>query len=278
MSKVWFVTGANSGIGAGVAKAALRAGDQVAATGRDMDKLRAAFAADDSSNLALVHLDINDAEQATAAVAEAVARFGRIDVLVNNAGYSLLGNFEAMSNADIAQQMETNFFGVVNVLRAALPVMRAQRSGHVINISSVAGAVGLKHCAAYSASKFAVEGLSMAIAAEVEPFGIKMTIVEPGFFRTSLVDPNNAKFADNTIPDYAAEGPTRDIWAAYNGVQQGNPDKLGQALVKIAAMDDPLKLYLAGSDAVAVITPVVEARLKAIKDNAALSASTDGVD
>lgn len=277
MGKVWLVTGANSGIGEGIAKAALRSGDRVVATARNMQKLRAAFAGRDTPALASVQLDISDATQAAAAVAQAVARFGRIDVLVNNAGNSYLGNFEALTNADIAKQMDTNFFGVVNMLRAALPVMRAQRAGHVINISSVAGAVGLKHCAAYSASKFAVEGLSMSVAAEVEPFGIKMTIVEPGFFRTSLIDPNNAKFAETTIEDYAAEGSTRETWAAYDGTQQGDPAKLGEALVKIAAMDEPLKLYLAGSDAVAVIEPVVAERLRMIRDNAVFSASTDGV-
>jgi NAD(P)-dependent dehydrogenase (short-subunit alcohol dehydrogenase family) len=278
MSKVWFVTGANSGIGEGIAKAALRSGDQVVATARNMDKLRAAFAGKDTHALALVQLDVSDASQAAAAIAQAVAQFGRIDVLVNNAGNSYLGNFEALTNADIAEQMDTNFFGVVNMLRAGLPVMRGQRAGHIINISSVAGAVGLKHCAAYSASKFAVEGLSMSVAAEVEPFGIKMTIVEPGFFRTSLIDPKNAKFAENTIDDYAAEGSTRETWAAYDGTQQGDPAKLGDALVEVAAMDEPLKLFLAGSDAVAVIEPVVVERLRAIRDNVALSASTDGVD
>jgi NAD(P)-dependent dehydrogenase (short-subunit alcohol dehydrogenase family) len=154
--------------------------------------------------------------------------------------------------------------------------MRKQRSGYIINISSVAGAVGLKHCAAYSASKFAVEGLSMAVAAEVEPFGIKMTIVEPGFFRTNLIDPGNAHFAENTIEDYASEGSTRETWAAYDGTQQGDPAKLGKVLVQIAVMENPLKLFVAGSDALEVLTPVVEDRLRAMKDNAALSSSTDG--
>jgi NAD(P)-dependent dehydrogenase (short-subunit alcohol dehydrogenase family) len=279
MTKVWLVTGANSGIGEGIAKAALRSGDQVVASARNMDKLRAAFAGEAASAaLALFQLDVRVATQAAAAVAQALARFGRIDVLVNNAGNSVLGAFEALTNADIAQQMDTNFFGVVNMLRAGLPVMRRQRAGHIISISSVAGAVGLKHCAAYSASKFAVEGLSMALAAEIEPFGIKMTIVEPGFFRTSLIDPRNAKFAETTIDDYAAEGSTRETWAAYDGAQRGDPARLGEALVKIAAMDEPLKLFLAGSDAVAVIEPVVAQRLRAIRDNMALSASTDGVD
>jgi len=277
MSKVWFVTGANSGIGAGVAKAASQAGHQVVATGRNMEKLRAAFAGDEGPNLALAQLDVTDAEQAAPAIAQALSRFGRIDVLVNNAGNSYLGNFEELANADIEEQMNTNFFGVVNVMRAALPVMRGQRSGHIINISSVAGAVGLKHCSAYSASKFAVEGLSMAVAAEIEPFGIQVTIVEPGLFRTNLIDPTNARFAENTIEDYAAEGSTRETWAAYDGTQQGDPAKLGEAIVKIAAMNRPLKLYVAGSDAVAVIAPAVEERLKTIRDNEAFSGSTDGL-
>ena len=277
MSKVWFVTGANSGIGAGVVKAALQADDRVVATGRNMNKLRVAFAGEDERNLALVQLDISDETQAQPAIAEALARFGRIDVLVNNAGNSFLGNFEELSNADIEKQMSTNFFGVVNVMRAALPILRKQRSGHIINISSVAGAVGLKHCSAYSASKFAVEGLSMAVAAEVEQFGIKMTIVEPGFFRTNLINPGNAHFAENTIEDYASEGSTRDAWAAYDGTQQGDPVKLGKVLVQIAGMENPLKLFVAGSDAIEAITPAVEDRLRAMKDNAELSNSTDGV-
>jgi NAD(P)-dependent dehydrogenase (short-subunit alcohol dehydrogenase family) len=277
MSKVWFVTGANSGIGAGVARAALQAGDRVVATGRNMDKLRAAFAGEDERNLALVQLDISEETQAQPAIAEALARFGRIDVLVNNAGNSFLGNFEELSNADIEKQMSTNFFGVVNVMRAALPILRKQRSGHIINISSVAGAVGLKHCSAYSASKFAVEGLSMAVAAEVEQFGIKMTIVEPGFFRTNLIDPGNAHFSENTIEDYASEGSARNTWAAYDGTQQGDPAKLGKVLVQIAGMETPLKLFVAGSDAIEAITPTVEDRLRTMRENAKLSGSTDGV-
>ncbi len=277
MSKVWFVTGANSGIGAGIAKSALQAGDRVVATGRNMDKLRAAFAGTETPDLALVRLDIGDAAQAQPAIDEALARFGRLDVLVNNAGSSRLGNFEELSDADIEKQMATNFFGVVHVMRAALPVMRRQRSGHVVNISSVAGAVGLKHCAAYSASKFAVEGLSMAVAAEVDRFGIKVTIVEPGFFRTNLIDPGSAHFAENTIEDYAVEGSTRETWAAYDGTQQGDPAKLGRVLVQVAGMEDPPKLFVAGSDALEVLTPVVEERLRTMRANAALSRSTDGV-
>ena len=164
MSKVWFVTGANSGIGAGVAKAVLQAGDRVVATGRNMDKLRAAYADAAEENIALVRLDVSDETQAQAVVTEAVTRFGRIDVLVNNAGYSLIGNFEELTTPDIERLFATNFYGVLNVMRAALPVMRKQRLGHIINISSVGGVVGLRHCSAYGATKFVVEGLSLAVA------------------------------------------------------------------------------------------------------------------
>nr|WP_259643159.1 SDR family NAD(P)-dependent oxidoreductase [Pseudomonas syringae group genomosp. 3] len=242
-----------------------------------MKKLRAAFP-EANDKLALVQLDISDEALAKAAVSEAVERFGRIDVLVNNAGNCVLGSFEGMSAADIRRQFDVNFFGVVNVLHAALPVMRKQRAGHVINISSVAGVVGLAHCSAYGASKFAVEGLSMAVANEVEPFGIHMTLVEPGFFRTSLLDVNNAGFIDSDIDDYKTDESTQQTWSAYDGTQQGNPLKLGHALVKISEMKKPLKLFVAGSDALETITPVLEARLAEMRGNAELSKSTDGVD
>src|SRR5207245_5589821 len=155
MSKVWFITGAGSGIGAGTARAALKAGDRVVATGRNLDKVRKALRDAATDNVAFVRLDVADEAEAKAAVDEAVKRFGRIDVLVNNAGYSLLGNFEQMTTAEIEQQFAPNFYGVVYVMQAALPVMRRQHLGHIINISSVAGVVGLKHCAAYAATKFA---------------------------------------------------------------------------------------------------------------------------
>jgi NAD(P)-dependent dehydrogenase (short-subunit alcohol dehydrogenase family) len=276
MSKVWFITGAGSGIGAGTAKAALRAGDGVVATGRNLDKVRDAYREVASERLAFVPLDVADEAQANAAVEEAVRRFGRIDVLVNNAGYSLLGNFEELTTADIERQFATNFWGVVYLMRAALTVMRRQRSGHIVNISSVAGVVGLKHCAAYGASKFAVEGLSLSVATEVEQFGIKVTVVEPGFFRTDLLAPRNVRWAVDGIEDYAAEGSSEAMWSPYHGTQPGDPDKLGDALVTIAAMESPPKLFVAGSDALSVITPAIEARLQATHAEEKLSKSTDG--
>jgi NAD(P)-dependent dehydrogenase (short-subunit alcohol dehydrogenase family) len=276
MSKVWMITGAGSGLGKGIAKAALLAGDRVVATGRSLDKLRRALGDEASDNLALVPLDVSDEGQALSAIQEAVTRFGRLDVLVNNAGYSLLGNFEEMTASDIEHQFATNFLGVVNVMRAALPVMRRQRSGHVINISSLAGVIGFKHCAAYAASKFAVEGLSSSVAAEVEPFGIKISVIEPGLFRTDLLDPTNAKWASLSVKDYAGEAKAEDQWSAHNGTQQGDPAKLGEVLVKLTRMANPPKQFPAGSDALGAITSALEARLEEIRAFADLSKSTDG--
>jgi NAD(P)-dependent dehydrogenase (short-subunit alcohol dehydrogenase family) len=273
-SKVWFVTGAGSGIGAGTVKAALKAGDRVVATGRNLDKLRKALG-HETENLTFVPLDVVDETQARAAVDQAVQRFGRIDVLVNNAGYSLLGNFEELTIVDFERQFATNFWGVAYVMRAALPVMRRQRSGHVINISSVAGVVGQKHCSAYGATKFAVEGLSLATAQEVGQFGIKITVVEPGFFLSDLLAASNVKYADSSIADYAPEGTAEAMWSPYNGKQTGSPDKLGDALVELARMANPPQVFVGGSDGLAMVTPAVEARLKDMRDHEALSRCTD---
>jgi NAD(P)-dependent dehydrogenase (short-subunit alcohol dehydrogenase family) len=277
MSKVWLVTGAGSGIGAGAARAALKAGDRVVATGRNVEKVRSALKDVASANLEVVQLDVADDAQAKATVVQAVKKFGRVDVVLNNAGYSVLGNFEELSNQDFMRQFNTNFWGVLNVMRAALPVMRKQRSGHIINLSSVAGVVGLKHCSAYGASKFAVEGLSLSVVEEVERFGIKITVVEPGFFRTDLLAESNAKWAGDRIDDYAAaEVSAKDMWSPYAGTQPGDPDKLGHVLVKIAGMESPPRIFVAGGDGIAAVAPAVEARLKAVTAHKDLSTSTDG--
>lgn len=275
MSKVWFVTGANSGIGEGAVRAALDAGDRVVATGRNLEKLRATFPETDN-RLALMALDVTDEDQAKAVVASAVERFGRIDVLANSAGFCVLGFFEDLSVADFHNQFATNLFGAVHVMHAVLPIMRRQRSGHVINISSVAGGVGMTHCSTYSASKFALEGLSMAVGAEVERFGIHVTVVEPGFFRTKFLDSKNAEVVESRIADYASGGSAREAYDAYDGAQLGDPLKLGRVLVQIVGMEAPLKLFVAGSDAVAMLKPVAEERLRAITGALDLSNSTDG--
>jgi len=276
MSKVWFITGAGSGIGAGIARAALKGGDRVVVTARNLDRARNALRDIANEHLAFVRLDVSDEAQAKAAVAEALKRFGRIDVAVNNAGYSVLGNFEEMTTAEIEREFATNFYGVTYVMRAALPVMRKQRSGHIINISSLAGLVGFKHCSAYGATKFAIEGLSLSVAMEVAQFGIKVTVVEPGFFRTDLLDARNIRWSSNAIDDYAAEGNVQETWSAYHGKQSGDPARLGDAVVKLAAMENPPRQFLAGSDALSLISPALEARLKEIGTYEALSKSTDG--
>jgi NAD(P)-dependent dehydrogenase (short-subunit alcohol dehydrogenase family) len=162
------------------------------------------------------------------------------------------------------------------VMRAVLPVMRKQRSGRIINVSSLAGIVGFEHCGAYGAAKFAVEGLSASVAQEVEPFGINIVAVEPGFFRTDLLDVHNARYATSSIEDYAAEGMAEDRWSGYDGKQQGDPAKLGDVLVRIAAMDNPPRQFVAGSDALEVVKPALEARLDELRAYEDLSKSTDG--
>src|SRR5438132_1057924 len=252
------------------------AGDRVVATGRNLEKVRNVFPDVAQENMAFVQSGVSDETQTKSALDEAVKRFGRIDVLVNNAGYSLLGNFEQMTIAEIQQQFAPNFYGVVHVMQAALPVMRRQRSGHIINISSVAVVVGLKHCAAYAATKFAVEGLSLSVATEVEKFGIKITVVEPGFFRTDLLDAQNVRWVSKVIEDYAPEGTAKEMWSQYDGRQPGDPAKLGDALVKIAAMPNPPKVFVAGGDALDMITPAIEERLQEARAHETLSKSMAG--
>ncbi|MFL6677839.1 MAG: SDR family NAD(P)-dependent oxidoreductase, partial [Burkholderiaceae bacterium] len=203
MSKTWFITGATRGLGADIAAAALKAGDRVVATGRQ----RAAVSdrlGPDTDRLLSLSLDVGDAAQAQAAVAAAVERFGAIDVLVNNAGYGHIGFFEESTAADVEAQFATNVFGLLNVTRAALPAMRAARRGHVFNLSSTAGIRGIAAGSLYCATKFAVEGFSESLAHELAPFGIHVTIVEPGPFRTDFLTPESLKFAATEVADYDA--------------------------------------------------------------------------
>jgi len=278
MSQVWFITGAGRGIGAHTVKAALQAGHQVVATGRNLEQLRSAHADAPQERLALAELDVTSPAQIEAAVQAAVERFGRIDVLVNNAGYGLLGHFEELQDDAIEQQFDTNVFGLMHVMRAVLPLMRRQRSGRVFNLSSVAGALGFGGASVYCASKYAVEGLSASIGMEVARFGITVTVVEPGFFRTDFLQPTSIRYAAATIDDYAGGGSVKDAYEAYNGHQAGDPARLGRALVELAAMPSPPKQFLAGSDAVGMVTGSLQGRLDEIRAFEALSRSTDHAD
>ncbi len=248
--KVWLVTGAGRGLGVDIAKAALAARHSVVATGRNPGKVTAAIGEHD--DLLAVKLDVTDPADAEAAVAAAVDRFGRIDVLVNNAGNFNAGFFEELSAEEFRAQIETTFFGPVNVTRAALPVMRAQRSGIVITISSTAGLEGGEFTSAYAASKFGVEGWMESLAPEVAPFGIHTMLVEPGFFRTELLTPESTKYAASSIEDYAERTEqTVTAWKGMNGQQGGDPAKLAGALVDLAGLEEPPLRFAAGADAVA---------------------------
>ena len=271
-NKVWLITGASSGIGLEIAKSALAAGDKVVATGRDTAKVSKSIGASD--NLLVVKMDVTNSKEIEMAVKSAVDKFGTIDVLVNNAGNFYAGFFEELSQRQIELQLATSLFGPMNVTRAVLPVMRRNRSGHIITISSTAGLVGYEYCSAYSASKFGLEGWMDCVAPEVAPFGIHTTIVEPGFFRTALLTPTSTIWAENSIEDYAAKNAElRPFWKSMNGKQGGDPAKLAAALIKIAKENEPPKRWLAGADAIATAEQKVTEFQKQINAYRDLSSS-----
>jgi len=248
---VWFITGAGRGLGIDIARSALAAGHSVVATGRDAARVEKAIGADE--NLFAVALDVTDPAAAERAAAAAVERFGRIDVLVNNAGNFYAGYFENISPEQFRAQMETNFFGPLNVTRAVLPVMRKQRSGQVITVTSAAGLMGQEFCAAYAASKFALEGWMESLRYDIEPFGIKTMAVEPGFFRTELlVEGASTIWPELVIEDYAERTKqTIAAWSSMNGLQGGDPKKLAAALVSLSDSDELPLRFLAGADVMA---------------------------
>jgi NAD(P)-dependent dehydrogenase (short-subunit alcohol dehydrogenase family) len=251
--KVWFITGAGRGMGVDIAKAALDAGNAVVATGRRPEAVEQALGGA-QDELLVVKLDITSPDDAQAAVQATVERFGRIDVLVNNAGNFYAGFFEEISPEDFRVQIETTLFGPMNVTRAVLPVMRAQRSGLVVAISSTAGIVGQEFCTAYAASKFGVEGWIESLTPEVTPFGIRTMLVEPGFFRTELLTPESTNYAEPSIDDYAERTEqTIAVWNSMNGQQGGDPAKLANALIQLAGQDEPPLRFTAGADAIATV-------------------------
>ena len=238
-------------MGASIVRAALAAGDAVVATARRPEELAAVFGSDE--RIHPVRLDVTSVDEAASAAAEAVERFGQIDVLVNNAGVSFKGFFEEMSPGQVEQQLATNLIGPMNVTRAVLPAMRRQRSGHLIVISSGAGLVGFPYSSVYAASKFGLEGWMGALAQEVEPFGIRSTIVNPGFFRTGLAGPESMIWPDVVVDDYAERSDEqRGWWQAQDGMQPGDPDKLAAALVSLVDGDSPPQRLIGGADVVAL--------------------------
>jgi NAD(P)-dependent dehydrogenase (short-subunit alcohol dehydrogenase family) len=239
-------------MGVDIAKTALGAGNAVVATGRNPDAV--AKAVGEADDLLVVKLDVTNPAEAQAAVRAAVERFGRLDVLVNNAGNFFAGYFEELSPDQVRRQIETNLFGPMHVTRAVLPVMRKQRSGLVVAMSSTAGVVGQAFTSAYAAAKFGIEGWIESLTPEVAPFGIRTMLVEPGFFRTELLEEASTTYAEPSIDDYAER--TRETvtaWKGMNGQQGGDPAKLAAALVRLDGQDRPPLRFVAGADAVTVV-------------------------
>jgi NAD(P)-dependent dehydrogenase (short-subunit alcohol dehydrogenase family) len=277
MSRIWLVTGAARGIGAEIVKAAVAAGDRVVATGRDREQIERNFADHGDRVLALA-LDVTSEAQALAAVEAAVDRFGGIDVLVNNAGYGLLGAFEESTVEEIERQFATNVFGLMHVTRAVLPVMRRRHSGRIFNLSSVGGVIGYPAASLYCSTKFAVEGFSESLVPELAPFGIRLTIVEPGFFRTDFLDGSSIRYGSKVIADYAASSQaTRAGYDERNHRQAGDPAKLAAALVMLAGEAEPPLRYAAGSDSAGWILEKTVAMGRELERWWELSVSTDYV-
>ncbi len=275
MSRTWFITGASRGIGAEIARAVLASGDKVVATGRDRARIEKTFAADANRLLAL-ELDVAQEDQARKAVDAALAKFGRIDVLVNNAGYGQLGLFEEIGADEIATQYATNVFGLFNVTRAVLPAMRKQRAGHIFNVSSVGGLVAAAGGSIYCSTKFAIEGFSEALAQEVAQFDIKVTLIEPGAFRTDFLNDSSVRFGAQGIADYAAfSARTKASFTDRANKQPGDPAKLAKAILVLAATEHPPLRYAAGSDALRRIEDKLAARRSEVDQWRALTLSTD---
>ena len=271
-SKVWLITGAGRGMGLYIAKAVLAAGHKVVATGRNIDKVGKAVGT--SANLLVVKLDVTKPADAEAAVKAVISKFGCIDVLVNNAASFYAGYFEELTPEQMELQLATSLVGPMNVTRAFLPVLRKQRSGKIISISSSAGLTGFEYCTAYSASKFGLEGWMEALQAEVEPFGIQTMVVNPGFFRTELLTEESTNYAKPSIEDYKERNAQQhEFWKAQNGKQSGDPAKLAEALITLTNQKELPRRFIAGAEAVGSAEQKVALLQQQINANRELSTS-----
>jgi NAD(P)-dependent dehydrogenase (short-subunit alcohol dehydrogenase family) len=255
-SKVWLITGAGRGLGLDIARAALATGHKVVATGRNKGKVAQTLG--QSEDLLVVKLDITNPSDAESAIRATIDRFGRIDVLVNNAASFYAGYFEELTPEQMEKQLSTSLIGPMNITRAVLPLMRKQGSGQIITISSTAGLVGFEFGTAYAASKFGLEGWMESLQAEIEPFGIDTIIVNPGFFRTELLTEESTNYAEPSIEDYnERRAKQMEFWKGANGQQSGDPAKLAQALITISGQDRPPHRFIAGADAIGTARQVI---------------------
>lgn len=273
-SKVWLITGAGRGMGVDITKAALAAGYKVVATGRNTDSVAKAIGKNE--NLFVVKLDVTRQADAEASVKAAVDKFGRIDVLVNNAANFYAGFFEELTPEQMDRQLQTSLYGPMNVTRAVLPVMRKQRSGLIVSISSTAGLRGFEFGTAYAASKFGLEGWMESLQMEVQPFRIDTIIVNPGFFRTGLLTKESTNFAENLIDDYSERREQKiAFYTSHSGKQSGDPAKLAQALITITNEEKLPYRFIAGADAIATVEQVVATLQQQIGSYRKLSSSLD---
>ena len=246
--KVWFITGASKGLGLALVKKLLAAGYSVAATSRNKAALVDAVN-NNSEQLLPLEVDLSNEKSIAAAVQYTYDHFGKIDVLVNNAGYGIGGALEELSQQEILRSFDVNVFATINTIEAVMPFMRAQRSGHIINISSIAGFAAGTGWAVYAATKFAVTGLSEVLAEDVKEFGIKVTVVEPGAFRTSFLNPESLVMAEKQIDDYTDVRASHARYQAMDGTQAGDPEKAADLFIRLAEKNDPPVRLLLGSDA-----------------------------
>lgn len=277
MSKIWLITGSARGLGRHLAEAVLAAGDRLVATARQPEKLQD-LVERYGDRIRAVPLDVTDSAAAQAAVDTAITAFGRLDVLVNNAGFGYAAPFEQTSDADFRAQIDTNFYGVVNLTRAALPVMRKQRAGHIIQVSSVGGRLGMPGLSAYQSAKWAVGGFTEVLAKEVAPLGIKVTAIEPGGMRTDWgVIARDA--IPQLLPDYEASvGVIAKLFATHIGNELGDPDKVAQVVLQLARHDAPPEHLLLGSDALHFFNQADAARRADAERWQATTLSTDADD
>jgi NAD(P)-dependent dehydrogenase (short-subunit alcohol dehydrogenase family) len=272
--KTWFITGAGRGMGVDFARAALAAGHNVVATGRNPDSVAEALG--DSDDLLVAKLDVTSRQDAEAAIRAAVDRFGAVDVLVNNAASLYAGYFEELTPEQIDAQLAVSLIGPMNVTRAVLPVMRKQRAGHVVTISSTAALAGYEGGTAYATSKFAVDGWMESLAPEIAPFGIHTTTVNPGFFRTELLTNDSTSYAEPSIQEYAERNAAqREFFAGMNGNQVGDPAKLAQALLRLTELEQPPLRFIAGADAIEAAEQKLAERQQQIDAFRELSTSLD---
>lgn len=274
-NRVWLITGASRGMGVEFVRAALQNGDHVIATGRNIERLNNSFKdLKNETNLIIHKLDVTKPSDSEEVVQIALNEFGSIDMLLNNAGNFYGGFFEELTPQQFEKQMDTNFYGPMNVTRAVLPVMRKNRAGHIISISSLAGLAGFEYNTAYSSSKFALEGWMEALSQDVAPFSINTTIVEPGFFRTNFLETDAKFLAEPSINDYSDRNKQyREFWKEKNGTQEGDPVKLAKGLISIVNQENPPSRWIAGADAIGGAEEKVRSLQEQINANRELSTS-----